>query len=79
MPGHAFCIGGVTELLLQGTNPDIVATQGRWTSQAFLDYWRKIESIPPLFISNSANSSHALNLEPAMDSFRTRHNLTASS
>jgi len=26
MPGHAFCIGGTTELLLQGVPPDIVTT-----------------------------------------------------
>jgi hypothetical protein len=28
MPGHAFHIGGATELLLQGVNPDIISTQG---------------------------------------------------
>ncbi|KIK74172.1 hypothetical protein PAXRUDRAFT_176490, partial [Paxillus rubicundulus Ve08.2h10] len=38
MPGHAFCISGTTELLLQGINLDIIAVQGRWTSWAFLDY-----------------------------------------
>lgn len=75
MPGHAFRIGGATELLLQGVNPDIIATQGRWKSQAFLDYWRKIDSILPLFISNSSNSSRALNLGRTMDNFRARHNL----
>jgi hypothetical protein len=75
MPGHAFRIGGATELLLQGTEPDIVAAQGRWKSQAFLDYWRRIESILPLFISNSANSSRATNLDRTMDRFRTLHNL----
>ncbi|KIK90257.1 hypothetical protein PAXRUDRAFT_831726 [Paxillus rubicundulus Ve08.2h10] len=40
MPGHAFRIGGTTELLLQGINPDVITVQGRWTSWAFLDYWR---------------------------------------
>jgi hypothetical protein len=35
--GHGFRIGGATELLLQGTPPDIVATQGRWKSRAFLE------------------------------------------
>jgi hypothetical protein len=79
MPGHAFRIGGATELLLQGINPDIVATQGRWKSQAFLEYWRKIESILPLFISSSSNSSRTMNLDKTMDNFRTRHNLTVSS
>jgi hypothetical protein len=79
MPGHAFRIGGATELLLQGINPDIVAIQGRWKSQAFLEYWRKIESILPLFISSSSSSSRATNLDKTMDNFRARHNLTVTS
>jgi len=49
--GHSFCIRGTTELLLRGVSPDIVAMQGRWRSDAFLLYWRKIEYILPLFIS----------------------------
>ena len=28
LPGHAFCIGGCTELLLHGTQPDIVMVLG---------------------------------------------------
>ncbi|KAF9226156.1 hypothetical protein BS17DRAFT_697732, partial [Gyrodon lividus] len=51
LPGHAFRIGGTTELLIQGVAPDIVATQGRWTLRAFLEYWRCIEVILPLFIT----------------------------
>ena len=35
MLGHGFRIGGATHLLLLG---DIVATQGRWLSRAFLEY-----------------------------------------
>jgi hypothetical protein len=53
MPGHAFRIGGATELLLQGTDPSVVATQGRWLSRAFLEYWRRIESICCQFSSFS--------------------------
>ena len=75
MPGHTFRIGGATELLLQGMNPDIVATQGRWRSQAFLEYWHKIESILPLFISNSDKSARALQLDTTMDAFKSRHKL----
>ncbi|GBE80134.1 hypothetical protein SCP_0213370 [Sparassis crispa] len=77
MPGHAFRIGGATELLLQGVNPDVVATQGRWKSQAFLEYWRRIESILPLFISNASHSSRALHIGSAMDSFSRRHRLVS--
>ncbi|KAI5981618.1 DNA breaking-rejoining enzyme [Pisolithus albus] len=74
MPGHAFRIGGATELLLQGVPPDVVATQGRWKSQAFLEYWRQISSILPLFISSSADSSRLLSLDTIMDNFARRTN-----
>ncbi|KAG2063440.1 hypothetical protein BDR04DRAFT_941340, partial [Suillus decipiens] len=40
LSGHCFRIGGATELLLRGVPPDMVATQGRWKSRAFLEYWR---------------------------------------
>lgn len=75
MPGHAFRIGGAMELLLQGVPPDVVATQGRWKSQAFLDYWRQINSILPLFISSSADSTCLLSLNSIMDNFARRTNL----
>lgn len=69
MPGHAFHIGGATELLLQGINPSVVATQGRWLSHAFLEYWHRIESILPLFISNAVDSHCAHGLEASMNSY----------
>ncbi|KIO08906.1 hypothetical protein M404DRAFT_133542 [Pisolithus tinctorius Marx 270] len=75
MPRHAFCIGGATELLLQGVLPDVVTTQGRWKSQAFLDYWHQINSILPLFISLSANSTCLLSLNSIMDNFACHTNL----
>ena len=53
LPGHAFRIGGSTELLLRGIHPDVVMIQGRWKSKAFLEYWRRIDEVIPLFISNS--------------------------
>ncbi|KAF8183698.1 DNA breaking-rejoining enzyme [Pholiota molesta] len=59
MAGHGFRIGGATELLLRGTPPDIVAVQGRWKSRSFLEYWRRIEGILPLFVTNSFTSSRA--------------------
>jgi len=79
MPGHAFHIGGATELLLQGTDPNIVATQGHWLSHAFLEYWHRIESILPLFISNAANSHCVCGLEAVMDTYACRHHLPTSS
>ncbi|GLB38818.1 hypothetical protein LshimejAT787_0506830 [Lyophyllum shimeji] len=79
MPGHAFRIGGATELLLQGTDPNVVATQGRWQSRAFLEYWRRIDAILPLFISNAANSHRARGLEAIMDTYARSHRLPTSS
>jgi hypothetical protein len=75
MLGHGFRIGGATHLLLLGVAPDIVATQGRWLSRAFLDYWRQIESILPLFMSCVGVSSRVDAVLSAMDSFRRKHNL----
>ncbi|KAI0629180.1 hypothetical protein C8Q77DRAFT_1220377 [Trametes polyzona] len=74
LTGHCFRIGGATELLLRGTHPDIVATQGGWKSRSFLEYWRKIEQILPLFISNSFDQSRAQLLLNTMDQCRRRHN-----
>ncbi|KAG1849351.1 DNA breaking-rejoining enzyme [Suillus tomentosus] len=52
LTGHCFHIGSASELLLRGIPPDVVAMQGRWKSCAFLDYWRKIVSILPLFVTS---------------------------
>ena len=51
--GHGFRIGGTTFLLLCGVDPWIVMKQGRWSSKAFLTYWRKIETILAMFIPDS--------------------------
>ncbi|KAF8076565.1 DNA breaking-rejoining enzyme, partial [Lyophyllum atratum] len=53
LTGHAFRIGGATELLLRGVDPMIVRTQGRWKSDAFLEYWRRIDGILSLFMTNA--------------------------
>ncbi|KAG2756260.1 hypothetical protein P692DRAFT_20715949 [Suillus brevipes Sb2] len=80
MPGHAFRIGGATELLLEGVPPDIVAVQGRWKSRAFLDYWRKIETILPLFISTAITSPTAiLHVQTVMQDFHHRHSVPSGS
>ncbi|GBE80443.1 hypothetical protein SCP_0301580 [Sparassis crispa] len=75
LTGHCFRIGGATELLLRGTHPDVVATQGSWKSRAFLEYWRKIKSILPLFISQSFTSSRLQLTSSAMDSFKKKYSL----
>ncbi|KIK81148.1 hypothetical protein PAXRUDRAFT_156809 [Paxillus rubicundulus Ve08.2h10] len=76
MPSHGFRIGGATELLLQGVTPDIVTQQGRWKSQAFLEYWCHIESILPLFISSSSSTSCCLTLDDIMLDFIHHNQLT---
>jgi hypothetical protein len=41
--GHSFRIGGTTSLLLAGVDVEIVKGMGRWSSDAFKLYWRKVE------------------------------------
>ncbi|KAF9223568.1 hypothetical protein BS17DRAFT_796183 [Gyrodon lividus] len=48
--GHSFRIGGTTELLLAGVPPDVVKALGRWSSDAFLRYWRSLELLAPLHV-----------------------------
>ncbi|KAJ7750779.1 hypothetical protein B0H16DRAFT_1318402, partial [Mycena metata] len=58
--GHGFRIGGTTHLLLCGVDPWVIMKQGRWTSSAFLLYWRNIEEILPLFIGDSLDTFASL-------------------
>ncbi|KAJ7364543.1 hypothetical protein DFH08DRAFT_681522 [Mycena albidolilacea] len=46
--GHSFRIGGTTHLLIAGVNPDVVQAMGRWNSDAFLIYWRRLDILAPL-------------------------------
>jgi hypothetical protein len=73
LTGHCFRIGGATELLLRGVPPDVVAVQGRWKSRAFLEYWRKIESILPLFVTSSFSDSRTAMVNSSMDSYARRY------
>ena len=75
LTGHCFRIGGATELLLRGTHPDMVATLGSWRSRAFLEYWRKIECILPLFISNSFDKSRSQLVSDTMAQFEKKYGL----
>lgn len=43
--GHSFRIGGTTHYLLVGVNPEVVKTFGRWSSNAFLRYWRSLDAL----------------------------------
>jgi hypothetical protein len=75
LDGHGFRIGGASELLMQGVPPEVVAMQGRWLSRAFLLYWRRIESILPMFISRSYFSSRYSMIQSSMSSFQKKYNL----
>jgi len=50
--GHSFRIGGTTALLCSGVNPEVVKKLGRWSSDAFLIYWR---SLGHLFSKHASN------------------------
>lgn len=52
--GHSFRIGGTTALLCSGVHPEIVKKMGRWSSDAFLQYWR---SLGHLFAKHASNVS----------------------
>ena len=72
---HAFHISSCTEMLLCGINPDIVCVQGRWKSKAFLKYWHKIQSVLPLFISQSFLSARSALLKSSLARFTSKYSL----
>ena len=43
--GHSSRIGGTTAFLMAGVYSDIVRKMGRWSSDAFLRYWRNVNGI----------------------------------
>ncbi|KAF9027718.1 hypothetical protein BDZ89DRAFT_1256909 [Hymenopellis radicata] len=50
LTGHCFRIGGTTFYLLAGVSTDVVKALGRWSSDAFLRYWRSLELLSILHI-----------------------------
>ncbi|KAF7303342.1 hypothetical protein MIND_00561900 [Mycena indigotica] len=52
LTGHSFRIGGTTELLLRGVPPHVVKATGRWSSDAFLKYWRSLDFLAPQYTKN---------------------------
>jgi integrase len=52
--GHSFRIGSTTSYLRTGVNPLVVKKMGRWSSDAFLLYWRNNEE---LFATHASNLS----------------------
>ncbi|KAF9030725.1 hypothetical protein BDZ89DRAFT_1159244 [Hymenopellis radicata] len=45
LTGHSFRIGGTTYFLLKGKDPNVVKALGRWSSDAFLRYWRQLDQL----------------------------------
>ncbi|KAK4700457.1 hypothetical protein P7C70_g5792, partial [Phenoliferia sp. Uapishka_3] len=45
LQGHSVCIGGATQLLMNGVPPEVVKVQGRWASNACQVYWRYVTVI----------------------------------
>ncbi|KAE9392968.1 hypothetical protein BT96DRAFT_829884, partial [Gymnopus androsaceus JB14] len=50
MTGHCFRIGSTTHYLVQGIPPDIVKMLGHWKSDAFLKYWRDLDSLASIHL-----------------------------
>ncbi|KAM6489564.1 hypothetical protein JOM56_014983 [Amanita muscaria] len=73
--GHSFRIGGSVELLLAGVPPEVVASLGGWSSNAFLLYWRKLEKIIPLHVSQAYDRQK---LAASIDSFRLQTSIHSS-
>jgi hypothetical protein len=68
--GHSFRIGGASELLTAGVSPEVVACLGGWTSLAFLLYWRKVEHILPMNITDAYKKKRVQELAAEMECFR---------
>lgn len=56
LTGHSFRIGGTTELLRRGVDPSVVQVIGRWSSNAFLRYWRRLDEILPQHVRTDTSS-----------------------
>ncbi|KZV59286.1 hypothetical protein PENSPDRAFT_595733, partial [Peniophora sp. CONT] len=75
--GHSLRIGGTTEFLLRGMDPDRVMMLGRWSSRAFLRYWRKVEQIVPLWSSANEEVERITKMfAEAIISFKQKHGIT---
>ncbi|KAE9388092.1 hypothetical protein BT96DRAFT_836771 [Gymnopus androsaceus JB14] len=48
--GHSFRIGGTTHYLLAVVLPDIIKAMGCWKSNAFLKYWKNLDSLASIHI-----------------------------
>ncbi|KAF9221247.1 hypothetical protein BS17DRAFT_797242 [Gyrodon lividus] len=67
MPGHGFCV-----------SLDVIAQQGHWKPQAFLEYWCHIKCILSLFISSSSSTSRCLALDDIMLDFARCNHLNVT-
>ncbi|KDN33363.1 hypothetical protein RSAG8_13544, partial [Rhizoctonia solani AG-8 WAC10335] len=68
--GHSFRIGGTHVYLSSGVPSDVVKKMGRWSSDAFLGYWRSLHSIVEL---HAKNISVTAPLQPPPAKHAQRH------
>ena len=68
--GHSFHIGGATEWLLAGVPPETVAKIGRWSSLAFLLYWRRVSEVISRAVLNSYDHGRLAKIGEAFSFFR---------
>lgn len=66
LSGHCFRIGGTTELLLRGISPHVVKALGRWSSDAFLRYWRSTDALAHLHLEDSSEPSSSSSALPSL-------------
>ncbi|KAE9389184.1 hypothetical protein BT96DRAFT_835263, partial [Gymnopus androsaceus JB14] len=71
MTGHCFRIGGTTHYLVQGIPPNVVEMLGCWKLDAFLKYWRDLDSLTSIHLHrHHAQVSYTNHLQ---DSRAQRH------
>ncbi|KAF8831102.1 hypothetical protein HHX47_DHR1000107 [Lentinula edodes] len=74
--GHSFRIGGAVELLLVGISLEVVAMIGRWTSLAFLLYWRHMEHIIPTHLAKAYSWTQIDTISDNIKQYRKQHKVS---
>ncbi|KAF8754806.1 Glycosyltransferase family 28 N-terminal domain [Rhizoctonia solani] len=57
--GHSFRIGGTHAYLSSGVPSDVVKKMGRWSSDAFLKYWRNVDLLIELHAKDIMAPTHS--------------------
>ncbi|KAF9489955.1 hypothetical protein BDN71DRAFT_1525514 [Pleurotus eryngii] len=73
--GHSFRIGGLTELLIVDSFPEVVAALGGWSSLAFLLYWHCQQEIISSNIAKAYSCTCFIYLTSALKHFCVQSNI----